>query len=274
MSESNLEHQYLQVDGHRIAYLEQGEGAPLMLLHGIPMSGLLWRKIIPQLAQTHRVIVPDMLNYGKSDKPLDADVSIAAQSKILIGLMDALGIRCADLVAHDIGGGVAQILAVNHPERINRLVLADAVCFDSWPIPDFEPLQEPGAEDQMSAQELEQMLRDFLPKGMHDESNATSELADIVVQPWQGETGKKAFFRNLRRLNPEYTLAIADELKNIPHETLVLWGQHDEFQKPEYAEMLRDAIPNARLEWVDAAHWITEERPADVAKKLIEFLNS
>ena len=111
MSESNLEHQYLQVDGHRIAYLEQGEGAPLILLHGIPMSGLLWRKILPQLAQTHRVIVPDMLNYGKSDKPLDADVSIAAQSKILIGLMDALGIRCADLVAHDIGGGVAQILA-------------------------------------------------------------------------------------------------------------------------------------------------------------------
>ncbi|MDO6442046.1 alpha/beta fold hydrolase [Marinobacter sp. 2_MG-2023] len=274
MSESNFEHQYLHVDGHRIAYLDQGEGTPLILLHGIPMSGLLWRKIIPQLAQTHRVIVPDMLNYGESDKPLDADVSIAAQSTILLGLMDALGVRCADLVAHDIGGGVAQILAVNHPERINRLVLADAVCFDSWPIPDFKPLQEPGAEDQMSVQELEQMLRDFLPKGMHDESHATSELADIVVHPWQGETGKRAFFRNLRRLNPEYTLAIADELKNIPHETLVLWGQHDKFQKPEYAEKLKGAIPNTRLEWVDAAHWITEERPDDVAKKLIAFLDS
>jgi len=274
MNGSNLDHQYLHVNGHRIAYLEQGEGPPLILLHGIPTSSLLWRNIIPQLAQNRRVIAPDLLNYGKSDKPLDADVSIAAQSRILTGVMDALGIRRADLVAHDIGGGVAQILAVNHPERINRLVLADAVCFDSWPIPEFTPLQEPGAEEKMTVQEFEQMLRDFLPKGMHDESFATSELADMIVEPWRGEDGKRAFFRNLRRLNPEYTLAIANELTHLPHKTLVLWGQHDAFQKPEYAEKLCDAIPDTRLEWVDSAHWITEECPDDVSRLLRDFLDA
>ncbi|TDX22138.1 pimeloyl-ACP methyl ester carboxylesterase [Modicisalibacter xianhensis] len=272
MNGTQLNTQYVRVDGHRIAYLEQGAGPPVFLLHGIPTSSLLWRNIIPTLARTHRVIAPDLLNYGKSDKPRDANVSIEAQSRILLGVMDALGVRRADVVAHDIGGGIAQLLAVNHPERINRLVLADAVCFDSWPIPEFKPLQEPGAEDKMSVEEFEQMHRDFLPKGMHDQDAATAELADMVVAPWRGEEGKRAFFRNLRRLNPEYTLAIADELKQLPHDTLILWGRHDPFQKPTYAEKLSATLPHARLEWIDAGHWITEERPDDVARVIGTFL--
>lgn len=274
MARSELDTHYVNVHGHRIAYLERGEGPPVILLHGIPTSSLLWRNIIPELASSRRVIAPDMLNYGKSDKPRDADVSIQAQARMLLGFMDALGIRRADIVAHDIAGGVAQIIAVNTPERINRLVLADAVCFDSWPIPEFKSLQEPEAEEKMSPQELEQMLRDFLPNGMHDTSAATPELADMMVGPWQGEEGKRAFFRNLRRLNPEYTLAIADELQYLPHPTLILWGRHDAFQKPEYAEKLKSTIPNAAIEWVDAAHWITEECPSDVAAMLGRFLSS
>lgn len=272
MEEGNLSHKYLYVDGHRIAYFEQGVGPPVVLLHGIPTSSLMWRNVIPHLARSHRVIAPDLLNYGRSDKPLAANVSIEAQSRIMLGLMDAMGIRCADIVAHDIGGGVAQIMAVKHPERIERLVLADAVCFDSWPIPEFEPLQDPDAEQQMSVAEFEQMHRDFLHKGLHDKNAATPELADMMVEPWRGEEGKRAFFRNLRRLNPEYTLAIADELPHVAHETLILWGRHDPFQKPEYAERLKTTLPNARLEWVEAAHWITEDCPQEIAEKLGEFL--
>lgn len=272
MEESRLDHQYLRVNGHKIAYLEQGTGSPIMLVHGIPTSSLLWRNIIPSLARRHRVIAPDLLNYGKSGKPTQADVSIQAQSRMLIGFMEALGIHRVDVVAHDIGGGIAQLMAVNHPERIDRLVLADAVCFDSWPIPEFKPLQEPGAEENMSVQEFEQMMGDFLPQGLHDQSVATPELADMILEPWRGEAGKRAFFRNLRRLNPEYTLAIAEALPQLPHETLVLWGRHDAFQKPEYAEKLRDAIPNTQLEWVESAHWITEEKPQEVADIIGRFL--
>ncbi len=73
-------HKYLQVEGHKIAYFDEGAGPPVLLIHGIPTSSLLWRNIIPLLARTHRVIAPDMLNYGQSDKPEHADVSIAAQT--------------------------------------------------------------------------------------------------------------------------------------------------------------------------------------------------
>jgi pimeloyl-ACP methyl ester carboxylesterase len=266
-------HKYMMVAGHRIAYLDEGSGPPILLLHGIPTSSLLWRNIIPVLAETHRVIAPDLLNYGKSDKPVDADVSIAAQSRLMVGVLDGLGIRQADLVAHDIGGGIAQIMAVHYPERIGRLVLSNAVCFDSWPIPEFRPLQDPAAEAGMDLAAFLSMMRGFLPQGVHRPGSLSFEAQEIMMAPWASAEGKRALFRNLRRLNPEYTQAIADDLKHLSHETLILWGRYDPFQKPAYAERLRAAIRGARLRWIDdAAHWVMEEKPAEIATVLKAFL--
>ncbi|SHF22141.1 Pimeloyl-ACP methyl ester carboxylesterase [Modicisalibacter ilicicola DSM 19980] len=261
------------VDGYKIVFREQGEGNTVILLHGIPTNSLMWRDIIPQLAKNHRVIAPDLLNYGQSEKPLDADVSINAQSRIIIGLMNALGIPYADVVAHDIGGGIAQLMAVSDAQRVRKLVLLDSICFDSWPIPEFEPLQKPGAETDMGLDEFIGMMRDFMPNGVQDKSVMTDEIIDLYVSPWSTEDGKHAFFRNLRRLNKEYTEAIADELKHLPHQTLVLWGDKDAFQKPAYAPQLTKAIPNAELVWIkDAGHWLIEEKPEEVGKRIGDFL--
>lgn len=272
MSTQITEH-YTYVDGHKIAYREQGEGSPVILIHGIPTNSLMWRDIIPQLAKTHRVIAPDMLNYGQSAKPESADVSINAQSRIMARLMDALGAPRADVVAHDIGAGVAQLMAVNHPEKIGKLVLMDSVCFDSWPIPEFEPLQQPGADTAMSLDEFIAMMRGFMPVGVHDKSAMSEAVIDLYMTPWSTEDGKRAFFRNLRRLNKEYTQAIADELGNLPHQTLVMWGDKDPFQKPEYAPRLAEAIPGAELVWIkDAGHWLIDEKPDEIGDRIKQFL--
>ncbi len=157
---------FIYINGHRIAYLEQGKGPPVILIHGIPTSNLLWRRVMPKLAATRKVYAPDMLNYGQSDKPLDANVSIAAQSRLIVKFMDQLKVKSADLVAHDIGGGVAQLMAVNDPERVRKLVLIDSVCFDSWPIPEFLPLQEAEAEESMTLDQFVTMMRQFMPRGV------------------------------------------------------------------------------------------------------------
>lgn len=273
MDNRHLSHKYLLVGGHRLAYLDEGSGPPVLLIHGIPTSSLLWRQVIPVLAQTHRVIAPDMLNYGKSDKPVDADVSIAAQSRLMVKVLDALGVARADVVAHDIGGGVAQLMAVNQPHRVKKLVLSNAVCFDSWPIPEFKPLQEVGAEGMMSLDAFLTMMREFLPRGVHRSDSLGNDVMTMMMEPWATEDGKRALFRNFRRLSPEYTQAIGDQLRHLDHETLILWGRQDPFQKPSYAERLRAAIPRARLAWIeDAAHWIMEEKPAEVAAELRAFL--
>lgn len=266
-----LQHTY--INGHRIAFREQGSGSPVFLIHGIPTNSLMWRDIIPQLATTHRVIAPDLLNYGQSAKPQSADVSISAQSQMLVTLMDAVGAPRADVVAHDIGGGVAQLMAVTHPEKIRKLVLMDSVCFDSWPIPEFEPLQEPEAESEMSLNDFIGMMRGFMPNGVYNKSIMTDELMELYLAPWSSEDGKRAFFRNLRRLNKEYTQAIADELTHLPHPCLVMWGDKDPFQKPAYASQLVAAIPNAELVWVtNAGHWLIDERPEEIGGRLKQFL--
>lgn len=270
---SSLTHQYTRVAGHRLAYIDQGQGPVVLLIHGIPTSSLLWRDVVPVLAQTHRVIAPDMLNYGQSDKPLHADVSIAAQSRLLVGLLDALGVARADVVGHDIGGGVAQLIAVNHPERVRKLVLASSVSFDSWPIPEFLPLQDPATEADMTLDAFQHMMRSFLPQGVYSPDSLDSAAIDRLMDPWRGEEGKRALFRNFRRLNSEYTAAIADRLGHIDAPTLILWGRQDPFQKPMYAEKLQQAIPGARLQWFEhAAHWLMEEKPQEVAAALKAFL--
>ncbi|MFU8896730.1 MAG: alpha/beta fold hydrolase [Gammaproteobacteria bacterium] len=266
--------QSVQIDGHRIAYTEQGEGSPVVLIHGIPTSNLLWRKVMPELAKTHRVFAPDMLNYGKSDKPVDANVSIEAQSRVIVKFMDKLGMQSADIVAHDIGGGVAQLMAVNYADRVRKLVLIDTVCFDSWPIPEFFPLQKPDAEKDMSLDAFLEMMREFMPQGVHHKAAMTDDVIDLYLSPWSTEDGKKALFRNFRRLNPEYTQAIAGELKHLANDTLVIWAENDVFQKPAYASKLQETIPGAKLVWIeDAGHWLMEEKPAEISGHLIAFLD-
>lgn len=266
--------QSVQINGHSIAYAEQGEGSPIVLIHGIPTSNQLWRKVMPELAKTHQVFAPDMLNYGKSDKPVDANVSIEAQSRVIVKFMDKLGLKSADIVAHDIGGGVAQLIAVNYAERVRKLVLINAVCFDSWPIPEFLPLQKAGAEEEMSLDAFVKMMRGFMPQGVHDKAVMTDEVIDLYLSPWSTENGKKALFRNFRRLNPEYTQAIAGELKHLANDTLIMWAENDVFQKPAYASKLQEAIPDARLIWIkDAGHWLMEEKPEEISRHLIAFLD-
>lgn len=270
-----LNHKYTLVAGHRLAYLDEGSGPTVLLIHGIPTSSLLWRNIIPVLAETHRVIAPDMLNYGKSDKPVDADVSIAAQSRLMVRLLDTLGVARADVVSHDIGGGVAQLIAVNHPQRVKRLVLSSSVSFDSWPIPEFKPLQDPDIEANMTLNEFKTMMRGFLPQGVFRRDSLSAQALEMIMEPWESEEGKRALFRNFRRLNSEYTQSISDELKNLEHSTLIMWGRKDPFQQPAYARKLQSAIPGARLKWFDdAAHWIMEEKPIEVAAELKAFLNA
>lgn len=269
----NMPASFVEVEGHRIAYTDTGEGTPLLLIHGIPTNRFLWRKVIQNLARHYRVIAPDMLNYGESAMPIDADVSVNAQARIMIRLMDSLDIESAHVVSHDIGGAVSQIMAVNHPQRVGKHVLIDSVCFDSWPIPEFETLLEPGVEEKMSVEDLVDSMNQMMPKGVYDSTIVDQEMKDCYITQWSTEKGKAALFRNMRRLNKEYTQAIAGEVAQCQHDTLVLWGEHDNFQKTGYASQLVDLLPNARLIWIaQAGHWVIDEKPGEVCEYILSFL--
>jgi pimeloyl-ACP methyl ester carboxylesterase len=137
MTESMKHH--IQVGSARVAYLDDGTGPPLLLVHGCPFSSYIWRRVIPLLRPHFRCIAPDLLGLGDTETPSDADWSLPAQAAIIVGLLDALGIQVAHVVAHDRGAATAQLIAAGDPSRIRRLVLTNAEAYDNWPSRDELP---------------------------------------------------------------------------------------------------------------------------------------
>lgn len=113
-----------------VSYIDEGAGEPVILIHGIPTWGYLWHKLIPVLSEQNRVIAPDLIGFGYSDKSDNFDRSIARQTEMIDALMEKTSIERASIVAHDIGGGVALRLAALYPRRVKKLCLINSVSYD------------------------------------------------------------------------------------------------------------------------------------------------
>lgn len=115
------------VNGSLINYYEQGQGDPILFLHGIPTSSYLWRNIIPQVAQQGRAIAFDLAGYGKSELPLNEDYGIHAQYNYVKGFIDSLDLKNITLVVNDLGSLFGLKYAVENPKNIKRIVFIEAV---------------------------------------------------------------------------------------------------------------------------------------------------
>lgn len=117
-----MESKAIEIDGLRVRWEEQGEGMSVVLLHGIPTGPRLWRHIVPRLSHC-RALAWEMVGYaGSIEEGRDRNISVARQAEYLVRWMDALRVEQSVLVGHDLGGGVAQIAAVRHPDRVQGLV--------------------------------------------------------------------------------------------------------------------------------------------------------
>ena len=128
--------EFLDVGGARLYYYAAGTRGgeePLVLIHGFPTSSHVWQDLVPLLPEGRRVVVFDLLGYGRSDPPGDLSLAIKAHADRLLVLLDLLGINRACLIGHDIGGGIAQAVAVKAPHRVSHLCLISSVAFDEWP---------------------------------------------------------------------------------------------------------------------------------------------
>ena len=125
--------QLITLGDTQVAYIDIGQGPPLILLHGCPFSAYEWNEIIPVLAQHYRVIVPDLYGLGDTPVRLDQDYRLPQDVEMVRGLMDALGIPSADFIGHDHGGATVQLLMQADPNRIQRAVLTNVEAYDQWP---------------------------------------------------------------------------------------------------------------------------------------------
>lgn len=131
-SETRYDTQFIEVNGSRIAYVEAGTGDPILFLHGNPTSKYLWRNIMPWMEMHGRVIAPDLIGMGESDKP-DIGYTFAEHSDYLTGFIEALGLENITLVIHDWGSGLGLDYAANHPANVKAIAMMEAVIAPAMP---------------------------------------------------------------------------------------------------------------------------------------------
>ena len=269
--------EFVDLDGARLYYYAagtRGTGEPIVFLHGFPTSGHLWSDVVPLVPAGHRVVVLDLLGYGRSDRPQGHPVGIRAHADRTVALLDLLGINYACLVGHDVGGGIAQSIAVRHPQRVSRLCLIDSVAFDDWPTRDVKlaramlPLTR-----HLPPTWLLSVLRTDLLRGYLDQERGTHSV-ERYVRTFATPEGRDVFMQHLLALDSADTQAIAPRLKDIVAPAAIVWGQHDPFLSVALAERLRAAIPGATLDVISSArHFTPEECPnkvGDVLKGLLK----
>ena len=261
--------EFVDVGGARLYYYAagtRGAGEPIVLLHGFPTSSHLWGKLVRILPDGHRVVVVDLLGYGRSDRPAGRPVGIRAHAERVVELLDALGINYACVVGHELGGGVAQAMAVRWPQRVSRLCLVASVAYEEWPAREIRlaramlPLTR-----HLPPTWVLTALRKELLRGYTDHELGTHSI-DRYVKPFATAEGRNALVEHLLALDPAETAALAPRLKDLVMPTAVVAGAHDPFLPPGVAERLRDDVPGATLDVIaDGRHFLPEESPEAVA---------
>ncbi len=274
-SAADVKKSFATTEGGRIAYVESGRGEPIVLIHGMPTSAFLWRNVAPRLAGHFRVYAVDLLGFGDSDKPQNADLSIAAQAKYLRGFMAHVGWEKGAVAGHDIGGGIAQLLAVEHPELVRKLILLDTIAYDSWPIPEIERLKEPAWHEIIERIDLRKGFREALERGTHDNERVDDELVSRYVAPFQGLEGRRAYLRCARALRTQDLLSVMERVEQLEIPTLVVWGETDDYQPLAYGRRLAERMRRAQLVVLpEAGHFVQEDKPEEVASVIEDFVRS
>jgi pimeloyl-ACP methyl ester carboxylesterase len=277
---------FLDIGKAKVAYYEEGEGKPLLLLHGCPFSSYIWRKVIPLLSSRYRCLAPDLLGLGDTETPEGADWSLRAQAAMIVGFLDTLGIERAHVVGHDHDAAVAQLLAAEYPERIDRLVISNAEAYDNWPSEQERPFvratQLPFLGDLiMWAYSRRPLFRLTLKeaKAVHDAKALTPELLDGYIRANLSDRHRRAKTKRFLasqfdQENNRVTTELLVDLRRFDHPTLLLWAADDPHFGPEWGERLYHDIPGAvGLELLpETGHLLMEERPERFAVLVGNFL--
>lgn len=247
---------------------ETGSGAPVILIHGIPTSPALWREVAPLIAG-RQVLAWEMVGYGSSiPEGRDRDISVAAQAGYLADWMAAQGIDKAVVAGHDLGGGVAQILAVRHPDKVAGLFLTNAICYDSWPVPVVKAVAATGSILKHAPDgSVRQFMKLMFSKG-HDNEAAQAAALEVHAPHYEAHDGAEAFVRQTRALDNADTRAVAEALPRLGLPARLAWGVEDEFQTLDYGERLaRDLkAPLRRIE--GGKHFTPEDHPQIIAEEI------
>ena len=267
---------FVDVDGTRVHYQEAGErnAPPLVLIHGFASSTLVWSKVFLPLAEAgFRVIALDMLGFGYSGKPRKGEYTIAGQAKLLVGLLDRLGIKRATLLGSSYGGAVAATCALDYAERVDRLVLIGTVN-NNRPL-NYKLMRvfgSPLVGDVVSPLLIgsRRLLRRRMKQVYDRHAWVLDERrVDARHLPLRAAGTQRAIIRTVRCWDAE---RISRDAHLIRKPTLLVWGENDREIPLADGERLHEEIPGSRLiVFLNCGHVPHEEYPEAFTKVVADF---
>jgi haloalkane dehalogenase len=276
---------YQQVaDDVRLHYVEEGEGRPVLMLHGNPTWSYLYRRFIPPLAGAgFRAVAVDHMGFGRSDRPPGHDrYTLRSHVENLLGFVRALDLRDITLVMQDWGGPIGFGVAAAEPDRIARLVIMNTgvgVFPSGTPMPFHEPFRQRGLGEMLALGS--NLFVEAMFGGMKPES-ATPLVAEAYRAPFPDYYSRVpilAFARDVpighEHPTAPYMAEIAAEVPKIERPTLVVWGMRDRVFPPMLLEVWKQTYPHAEvLELPEARHYLQEDEPGAIVERLLAFLSS
>jgi haloalkane dehalogenase len=273
-----FEPHYLEHDGLRLHYVDEGAGRPVLLLHGEPTWSYLYRKTIPPLLAVGRVVAPDYFGFGRSDKPVDRDwYTFDRHTESIERLVDELDLRDATVVVQDWGGPIGCRVAIARPDRVSCLVILNTGLYSG----------RPPSDEWLRFREFVRRVDTELRPGQLVRITCVSELSDEVVAAYDAPfptpeslTGP-VMFPELVPTEPEHPsatamLAVREAMSHWEGRALVFFSDSDPIFSPRVAERLAELLPNAELQppVAGASHFLQEDAGEEVGERVAAWLQT
>lgn len=253
-------------------YHDMGEGFPLLLAHGSGpgvSAWANWRLVMPTLAKERRVLAPDFVGFGYTDRPEGLALNMKTWVKQLVDFIDALGIEQVDIVGNSFGGGLAINMALDYPDRIRKIVLMGSMGVD-FPI-------TKGLDDVWGYEPSVENMKHMIGTFVYDSARATDDLAkmryEASIEPGFQESFSSMFPAPRQRW-VESMARKDEEIKTIDKPTLIVHGREDQVIPVENSYRLINLIDNSQLHiFGHCGHWTQIEHSDEFAQIVNVFLN-
>ena len=273
-----FESRYREVDGLRLAHLDEGEGKPVVFFHGEPTWSYLWRKVIPPVRDAgFRCIAPDYAGFGRSDKPTDLGwYTYDRHVELMAGLLEELDLRDATAVVHDWGGPIGLRLAVEHPDRFSRIVI-----METGPFTGHQKMSDAWFAFRDFVRENEDVPVGFLVKGgcRNDPGDEVIAAYDAPYHEPAAKAGVRAFPLILPTtpdaVGAAEGKAVANALREDDRPALVLWADSDPILPFSVGERVSSELNfPAPRPIANASHFLQEDAGAEIGATIAEWLQA
>ena len=259
--------------GREIAWGRSGSGPAVVFCHGTPFSSLLWQPFADALSSDFTVYLWDMPGYGRSSKHADHPVDFGVQAKALAALLQHWDVQPPHVVAHDFGGAVSLRAHLSGGVPYASLLLLDVVAIPPTGSPLFRFVQEhPDVLGRLPGYVHRAIVRAYIPTASH--RGLREDVLDALVEPWTGEIGQPALYRQMADFDERFLVEIEERLPQIDIPVRVLWGADDVWIPLDIARKITASIPGATLELIDGAgHLVHYDAPVALMNQLRVWLS-